>query len=144
MKAISILQPWASLIAAGHKTIETRSWRTDHRGLLAIHAGKRDHECLARWNEEPFRSVLYSMGARAPRDLPYGAIIAVAELIAVRPVEHLDPSPLERAFGDYRPGRFGWRLRIVQRLDPVIPMPGRRNLWSVPNQLFTESLPLFS
>lgn len=40
MKALTVRQPWASLIACGAKTIETRSWRTSYRGWLAIHAGK--------------------------------------------------------------------------------------------------------
>ncbi len=45
MKAISIWQPWASLIAIGAKQIETRSWATGYRGLLVIHAAKRwEHE----------------------------------------------------------------------------------------------------
>lgn len=41
MKALTLHQPWASLIALGYKTIETRSWATSHRGPLAIHAGTR-------------------------------------------------------------------------------------------------------
>jgi len=41
LKAITILQPWASLIACGAKQIETRSWATKYRGQLAIHAGKQ-------------------------------------------------------------------------------------------------------
>ena len=40
MKALSITQPWATLIAIGAKTIETRSWSTLYRGDLAIHAAK--------------------------------------------------------------------------------------------------------
>lgn len=36
MKVLSVLQPWASLIAIGAKRYETRSWRTDHRGPIAI------------------------------------------------------------------------------------------------------------
>lgn len=42
MKALSIRQPWASLIAEGHKTIETRTWAPwkGYRGPLAIHASK--------------------------------------------------------------------------------------------------------
>jgi hypothetical protein len=40
MKAITILQPWAGLIPAGAKTIETRSWATKYRGPIAIHAAK--------------------------------------------------------------------------------------------------------
>lgn len=40
MKTLTIRQPWASLIAAGVKTIETRSWSTRYRGPLAIHAAE--------------------------------------------------------------------------------------------------------
>lgn len=41
MKAITIIQPWATLIAIGAKRFETRSWATTHRGPIAIHAGKK-------------------------------------------------------------------------------------------------------
>lgn len=40
MKAITILQPWANLIACGAKKIETRSWATQYKGQIAIHAAK--------------------------------------------------------------------------------------------------------
>ncbi|WP_374607181.1 ASCH domain-containing protein [Thermomonas sp.] len=52
MKALSILQPWAWLIANGHKDIENRCWRTHFRGQFLVHAGKRwgteQREDLAR------------------------------------------------------------------------------------------------
>lgn len=41
MKALSILQPWAWLITAGHKDIENRRWWTNYRGPFLIHAGKK-------------------------------------------------------------------------------------------------------
>lgn len=40
MKAITIKQPWASLIAHGIKDIENRSWRTHYRGLIFIHSSQ--------------------------------------------------------------------------------------------------------
>jgi hypothetical protein len=40
MKALSIKQPWAWLIANGYKDIENRNWWTSYRGQLLIHAGK--------------------------------------------------------------------------------------------------------
>ena len=44
IKAISLWQPWASLIVCGAKEIETRSWSTKVRGTVAIHAAKtKDH-----------------------------------------------------------------------------------------------------
>ncbi len=40
MKALTLTQPWASLVAVGAKRIETRSWETNYRGTIAIHAAK--------------------------------------------------------------------------------------------------------
>lgn len=53
MKAISIRQPWAWAIVAGHKPIENRTWKTSFRGRVLIHAGRAavsgaDLEELAR------------------------------------------------------------------------------------------------
>lgn len=56
MKALTIRQPWASLIAHGVKTIETRSWSTKYRGPLAIHAGKARPFCT-QWEEGPFDDI---------------------------------------------------------------------------------------
>jgi len=48
LKALSIRQPWAWLIAAGCKDIENRGWRTRFRGRIYVHAGRRfDHRSLA-------------------------------------------------------------------------------------------------
>ena len=41
MKAITVWQPWASLLVSGRKRYETRSWATTYRGPIAIHAAKR-------------------------------------------------------------------------------------------------------
>lgn len=40
MKCLSIREPWASLIASGQKTIETRTWKTNYRGPVLLHASK--------------------------------------------------------------------------------------------------------
>ena len=41
MKALTIWQPWASLLVSGQKKYETRSWATTYRGPIAIHAAMR-------------------------------------------------------------------------------------------------------
>ena len=68
MKALTVSQPYASLIASGEKWIENRTWETRFRGLLAIHAGKG--------TQYMFRREMDSKG------LPRGKIIAVATLVA--------------------------------------------------------------
>jgi len=46
MKALSIKQPWASLIAHGIKNVENRTWKTNFRGKIFIHASAKPVEVL--------------------------------------------------------------------------------------------------
>ncbi len=133
MRAISLLQPWALLVAIGAKPLETRSWRTHYRGPLAIHAAQRFPEAAQRLcQQEPFRSVLLSRGVDivadrkrpatdpARNEVPLGTIVAVCQLVDCRPTGGiLTPSPEIPpadspvfAFGDFRPGR--WMLLGVE------------------------------
>ena len=146
MKALSLTQPWASLVALGHKQIETRSWSTKYRGLLAIHAAK-GFPATARqvaYHEEPFRTVLSEAHliptqrtGMVPENLPRGAIIAVAELVDVRPTEELAEqiTAHERAFGDYSPGRYAWLLCNIRALPEPISARGQLGLFDVPGGL---------
>ena len=93
MKFLTIRQPWASLIAVGAKTIETRPFSTKYRGPLAIHAGlakpSRDlvrmGQWLTRWDYGEGRYVL-SDGLGKWGALPLGAVVAVCDLIDVVPM----------------------------------------------------------
>lgn len=153
MKALTLTQPWATLVAIGAKRIETRSWSTTYRGPLAIHAGKGpstigwpqlQHMCR---REEPFKSTLGPvLNGRHPAEvLPLGAIIAIAELVSVTPSTQARigvwwDSPRGRrydyhatgnelAFGDYSAGRYAWLLADVRVLPEPIPARGALGLW---------------
>lgn len=86
MKVLSLWQPWATLVAIGVKRIETRSWRTNYRGPLAIHAaGKWNVELARLCLTDPFWSVLKAVCDqpvyyRSGNALPLGAIVAVGRL----------------------------------------------------------------
>lgn len=138
-------QPWASLVAIGENSIETRSWGTRHRGPLVIHAAKgfpRDARqlCSAR----PYREVLARHGYADASDLPVGAIIAVAELMDVmrftrsslREVRARaragELPPHEADFGDFSPGRYGWVLGDIRALSQPVPVRGMLGVWEVP------------
>lgn len=83
-RALTIRQPWASLIAAGVKTIETRSWSTAYRGPLVIHAGKTLYDAA---DCERFRDALgIEPVAPAAPILPLGAVVAVVDLVDVVPI----------------------------------------------------------
>ena len=87
MKALTIWQPWASLIACGAKRYETRSWPTKYRGPIAIHAAVKDPKKLPLQGKEALeRAVREEIDAgRCPTwcFMPTGAVIATAELVNV-------------------------------------------------------------
>lgn len=158
MKAITIKQPWATLIALGEKKFETRSWQTKHRGTIAIHAGKsidkeacKDREIAATLNKHGF--VLMS-------DLPTGVVVATADLvncwhIVYHPGTNVDiaktieigaeldvprhhpdfhryivPTEKEFIFGDWTPGRYAWELANIKALETPIKAKGQLSLWN--------------
>lgn len=93
MKALTIRQPWASLIAAGVKTIETRSWSTKYRGPLAIHAGKATPDGLweggdwaIAWNGNFCNAFAYRRILSNRLELPLGAVVATCTLADVVPI----------------------------------------------------------
>lgn len=155
MKCLSIRQPWATLIAIGAKKFETRSWATNYRGPLAIHAGLRwTREQAEMCEAEPFRTALRAAGIEVeagfpvyanthpvPKGtLPLGCVVAIGSVDACRDVGHLNPGEQERAFGDFRPGRYGWELSSVRRLALLIPYTGRQGLFSVPDDLIEQAV----
>lgn len=86
MKALTIWQPWASLIACGAKRYETRSWATKYRGPIAIHAAMKDPFKLPLLGKEFERIVRHEIEAdRCPTwcFMPRGKVIATAELVNV-------------------------------------------------------------
>src|ERR1035441_8202753 len=80
MKALTLTQPWASLMGLRQKTVETRSWGTSYRGELVIHAAKGFPKWAKETCEEPvFQSAL---GALTAADLPLSVGICVVRVIA--------------------------------------------------------------
>lgn len=140
MKAITILEPWASLIACGAKQIETRSWPTSHRGPIAIHAAKNMTHTDLAW-KEPMYSALKSQhnDLEGHNTIQYhpGSIIAIANLVDCIRVTDLEMmfqirdiyGKSELAFGDFEPGRYGWILADVKRIKPVA-VKGMQRLWN--------------
>lgn len=134
MKAISLTQPWATLCELEAKNIETRSWWTAHRGAIAIHAALNfPRVALELCRREPFRSVLATAGY-SPANLPSGVVLCIRTIEDVRPTVEISrllaPDSAERAFGDYSPGRFGFRLGpVLRRFNPPIPARGMLSLW---------------
>jgi activating signal cointegrator 1 len=154
MKALSLTQPWASLVAIGAKRYETRSWPTKYRGQLAIAAAKKfPLDCRALCTEDPFEEVLKaaSLSLLDLRAL-CGHILCVVDANGCVPtLVHQDnpldvqmpnlpaswprPGEHEVDFGDYSAGRFAWPLDDVFRLPTPIEASGALGIWEVPESL---------
>lgn len=123
MQAITLHQPWASLIANGSKQYETRSWSTIYRGSIAIHAGKKQDGSNLK--------LLELAEVNDISELPAGAVIAIAQLtdcILMTEKFIAAQSETERACGDWTPGRYAWKLENVRTIEPV-EIAGKQGLW---------------
>lgn len=129
MKAISLHQPWASLVAMGLKRVETRSWPTRHRGWIAIHAAKR-------WSRSQRVASVGFLGSDP--DIPLGAVVAIARVsdcVLMTPALIESQTPRELAVGDWTAGRWAWLLEDVRRLRDPVPFVGRQGLFTVPDAI---------
>ena|ERR1700754_4010984 len=120
MKAITIHQPWAALIADGLKPIENRTWQTSYRGPLLIHAGKKfDPDGAAKAADYGLEE----------EDFVHGAVIAVCHLVNIT-----RDSTSEWAI----PGQYHWRLHGARPLTHPIPCRGAQQLWNAPADVSRE------
>jgi hypothetical protein len=144
MKALSLIQPWASLLAGGQKRIETRSWKTEYRGPVLICASKRIPDACKKLGAEPFfASSLVGLGITGPERLPLGMALGVVDLVEVYPVADIPAelrTPRELAFGDYSPGRFGWHCVNARMFMQPFKVRGALGLFDIDDALIPETL----
>jgi activating signal cointegrator 1 len=138
MKALTLTQPWASLVDNQAKKIETRSWYTSYRGPLVIHAAKG----YPRWCKETAGEPTFQCGLHGvdPDSLPRGMGLCVVTLVACVKTSQLyklkmldfSLSTDEISFGDFSEGRWAWALKYGFRLLPPVPAKGALGLWEWP------------
>ena len=103
MKALSIKQPWASMIAQGDKTIETRSWGTEYRGELLI------------------------VSAKSPKIEPAGFALAIVHLVDCRLMTERDEI---EACCRWLPRTYAWLLDDIRKIEPF-PVRGQLGLFNI-------------
>ncbi len=140
MKAISLWQPWASLMAAGVKIDETRHWPTSHRGPTAIHAAKTFDPAGA-----PEQLCQDLFGPYWMEELPRGMVVAVGDLVRCSPAQAVADrlTAANRASGNFAHGRYAWRFDNIRRLRRPLPLVGRQGLfnWTPPADLDAQLCP---
>ena len=142
MKALTLTQPWASLVALQEKKIETRSWYTGYRGELIIHAAKGfPSDCKELCGDEPFRTALRG---QTWNQLPLSRGLCVVRLLGcIRTtdmykaaiIQGRNLSLQELDFGNFEQGRFAWLLEYVRPLNQTQPVRGSLGLWEYPSGL---------
>lgn len=159
MKVITLWQPWASAIALGLKTYETRSWPTKYTGPLAIHAAKRS----CKLNElTVLRHQMYEYGYKKEYRLieeeiknpnNYGSIVCVCNLSACYKMVYAyssgrnqgqktsimtsDVSNIERCLGHWEKDRYAWYLTDVKPIEPL-PLTGKQGLTDLPEEYVSQ------
>jgi hypothetical protein len=147
MKALTIWQPWATLIMAGAKTVEWRGWCCPKWIVgqrIAVHAGARPAradeiaDIIARIDDEETsligeiaRPLLASVHRKG---WPLSSILGTA--IIGKPVPALDwvRANCKKEFDSDRidQHKFAWPLSKIERFEPPIPQRGAQGFWTCP------------
>jgi activating signal cointegrator 1 len=137
MKVLSMSQPWASLFVLREAKFETRSWRTNYRGSLAIHTSKKMDKVVC--SHIAIQNLLGKYGYTI-ENLPTGKIIAVCNLVnCLKVIENNQTwavledgqivSDNDFFLGDYKVGGFAWEVQDMKILEEFIPAKGQLGIW---------------
>lgn len=139
MKAISIKQPFAGLIATGQKRLETRTWSTDYRGPLLICAGATSHYLFEFYDVEWGILGLKNYSAKSMFELDkkiawtYGQALCVVDLVGVKEFKK-SRAMEDDACVDWYPGAFAWELENPRLIEPF-DVKGQLRLFDVNENL---------
>ena len=121
MRVLTVKQPWASLIVNRYKTYEFRSWKTNYRGKILIHAGLTFDK-----SEELFEE--YNL------DYINGAIIGEAMLVDCMLVDETFDKYLKHiddlVYGNCHIGKYAWKLEHIIKYNKPIFIKGKLGLWN--------------
>lgn len=122
LPALSIRQPWASLIAAGDKSIELRNWATDYRGWIWLHASRQVD-----------LKAMELLDLRAA-DFPTGGLLGIGQLSTCQLIrsrsEWLVLKHEHRSPGEFVAGVYAWSFDDVIALREKIAVRGELRLFT--------------
>ena len=125
MKVLSLKEPFATLIKDGVKIYETRSWKTNYRGEIYIHAS------LSLSKSERVESANKYLKS----EIKPGFILCKCELVDCIPmtdefIKYINKETSEYDYGLYSEGRYAWKLRVLEVLEKPIPAKGKLGIWN--------------
>ncbi len=153
MKALTLWQPWASLVASGIKPLEFRKWRADgHVGeRIVVHASVRKIDAEEIWMmaarlregregyglKRPealafFERIKARLLAREPVGLPQGAGLGTARLGVPKRVRDIDPAAFGIDLKGVREDLYGWPMEGFEAFPAPVACMGAQGLWNWP------------
>lgn len=155
IKALTLTEPWASLVATGHKKFETRGWQTHYRGVVAIHAAKGITGAEVDFAATNEHSLIGTGRAKIPvygektgkvskaftetrgkvlgvgllRLCGYADAIQIGHKVTLADESVYEVTPTEWALGGWGAGRYWWLITHVHRLEAFVPARGALGLW---------------
>lgn len=142
IRALSLLQPWASLLVFAEKQVETRSWRTNYRGPVAIHASQSpalwnsDYDGMRSYVEEKamefYKSLFPGKGWTCNYGFGTQMLIGIGTLVDCVPTSSIKGglAAKEISLGDYSDGRWAWKFENMRPIRPI-GAKGALGLWRV-------------
>lgn len=139
MKCVSIWNPYALLLAHGHKTIETRGWAAPKSligqriGICSTKTVKPEQRVA--FEEAAFQKYYGPLGLPETLEaMPNGCLLATALLYSCDVITEEDLDDIteeEKSFGWFEPGRYAWRVRYIERLPAPLPVRGAQGVWEL-------------
>ena len=125
MKVLSIKEPFATLIKDGVKIYETRSWKTNYRGAIYIHASLSLSKSERVENANKYLT----------SEIKPGFILCKCKLVDCIPMtdeftKYINNETSEYEYGLYSEGRYAWKLKVLEVLDEPIPAKGKLGIWN--------------
>ncbi len=140
MQALTIREPWASLIVSTNKKFETRDWKRNYRGLLAIHSGKQSVpvEDYPLGLEEILDDLEITQNDLNNNKQKIIAIATLKEIHLMTDKFINEQTELERLTGFWEPGLYAWELTDIKPITQPIPARGMPGLWTVPDDIYVQ------
>jgi len=141
MKAISLWEPWATMMALNFKNNETRHWYTSYRGPLLIHAAKK---VLSKKHQAGLDEACLTFSGFSPFAYPlnYGHIVCKVDLMFCEKItpNNVPVNEIEQVLGDYTPGRYMWITNNLLKFEKPIPWKGSQGFFEVPDEIWRINL----
>ena len=128
MKVLTIREPFATLIKDKVKIYETRSWKTNYRGEIYIHAAK----ARSKASNANIAST-YLKSRENPEHIICKCLLKDCIYMTEEFIQKIKTETNESDYGLYEVGRYAWKLELIEVLEEPISAKGKLGIWNYEN-----------